>query len=110
MGNRFGSRAEDPPRLMFDIRLQPPGSTPGLTRRPAVESAQLVHECSISGYTWLETLDYERIFAVSETIPEGESCQRLVALASETGCPKLSIGAAPPVKPQRDRRDPSRYF
>jgi predicted amidohydrolase len=58
-----------------------------LTRQAAAAGAQFVafHECSIPGYTWLETLDRDGVFAVAEVVPGGESCERLVALAHGTG-------------------------
>lgn len=63
-----------------------------LTRQAAAEGARIAcfHECSISGYTWLETLDREGLFSIAEAIPGGESCRKLIELARATG---VLIGA-----------------
>lgn len=54
--------------------------------------AELVcfHECSIGGYTYLETLDRAGLDAVAEEVPDGPSMQRLIGIASDVG---VSIGA-----------------
>jgi predicted amidohydrolase len=56
------------------------------------EGAELVcfHECSISGYTYLETLNREELMAVAEEVPGGRSVKYLVEIAREMG---ISIGA-----------------
>lgn len=56
------------------------------------EGAELVcfHECSISGYTYLENLNREELEAVAEPIPGGRSVKYLVEIARELG---ISIGA-----------------
>ncbi|MBI4904202.1 MAG: nitrilase [Acidobacteria bacterium] len=41
----------------------------------------LFHECSISGYTFLETLSREQLAAVAEPVPDGPSVQQLIAMA-----------------------------
>ena len=47
------------------------------------EGAELVcfHECSISGYTYLETLNREELEAVAEEVPGGHSVKYLVEIA-----------------------------
>lgn len=65
-------------------------------RRLAAEArgrgAELVsfHECSITGYTFLENLSREEFFALAEPVPGGPSTDRLVAIARELG---LSVAA-----------------
>jgi predicted amidohydrolase len=63
-----------------------------LTARAADQGAQLVcfHECSISGYTYLETLSREQMFEIAEPVPTGESVQALIALARDY---RMVIGA-----------------
>lgn len=43
------------------------------------------HECSISGYTFLETLTRAQITELSETVPDGPSVRRLIELAGDLG-------------------------
>jgi predicted amidohydrolase len=54
-----------------------------LGRSAAAESAKLIsfHECSISGYSFLEGLSREELFAIAEPVPTGPSTKRLIALA-----------------------------
>lgn len=56
------------------------------------EGAELVcfHECSISGYTFLETLSRKEIHSLAEPVPAGPSTQKLIAIAKEL---HVSIGA-----------------
>ncbi len=56
------------------------------------DGAELVcfHECSIGGYTYLETLDRAGLDAVAEEVPDGPSIQRLIGIARDVG---VSIGA-----------------
>lgn len=63
-----------------------------LAARAKVDGAELVcfHECSIGGYTYLETLDREQLTAVAEAVPDGPSIERLVEIARDIG---ISIGA-----------------
>lgn len=63
-----------------------------LARRAADEGAEIVsfHECSISGYTFLQTLSREKLAALAEVVPEGPSTRRLVALAKEL---QVGLGA-----------------
>jgi predicted amidohydrolase len=63
-----------------------------LSVEAAAQQANLVcfHECSISGYTFLETLSKREIQSLAEAVPDGESTRRLHALAKKL---KISIGA-----------------
>ncbi len=63
-----------------------------LSRRAAGLGAGLVcfHECSISGYTWLETLARQEFFETGELVPGGPSTGRLIAIARDAG---IAIGA-----------------
>jgi len=63
-----------------------------LARAAAGEGAELVsfHECSIPGYTFLETLTREQLTDLAEAVPDGPSTRRLVSIASSLG---VSIGA-----------------
>ncbi len=45
----------------------------------------LFHECSISGYTFLENLSRREIEQLAEEIPAGESVRRLAAIAARLG-------------------------
>src|SRR5262249_23055473 len=53
-----------------------------LAREAAEKAARLVlfHECSISGYTFLETLSRDELAAVAEAVP-GPSVERLASIA-----------------------------
>jgi predicted amidohydrolase len=54
-----------------------------LARRAAEQWAEIVcfHECSIPGYTWLQTLDREGLLDVAEPVPDGPSVARLAEIA-----------------------------
>lgn len=56
------------------------------------DGAELVcfHECSIGGYTYLETLDKAGLEAQAEEVPDGPSMRRLIEIAGDLG---ISIGA-----------------
>jgi len=56
-----------------------------LTRRAVEQGAQIVsfHECSISGYTFLQTLDEKQMSALAEAVPDGPSTRRLIEIAAE---------------------------
>ncbi len=41
------------------------------------------HECSVTGYTFARHLSHEQLLGLAEPIPNGESVQRLVAIARE---------------------------
>ena len=49
--------------------------------------AELVcfHECSISGYTFLETLTRDELLALGEPVPDGPSVEKLIRLAGSIG-------------------------
>ncbi len=68
------------------------GVIESLARTAAGEGAELVafHECSISGYTFLENLTRDQLFEIAEPIPDGPSVQRLISLAGGIG---VSLGA-----------------
>src|SRR5271154_5732337 len=54
-----------------------------LTARAAAQGAEIVsfHECSITGYTFLQDLSREQLADLAETVPAGPSTQRLIELA-----------------------------
>jgi predicted amidohydrolase len=56
-----------------------------LTRRAVQQGAEIVsfHECSMSAYTWLQTLDLEGMKAVAEAVPDGQSTGELTQIARE---------------------------
>jgi predicted amidohydrolase len=58
-----------------------------LTRQAAEQGAEIVsfHECSITGYTFLQRLERDQLAAVAEPVPDGPSVQDLVAIAREHG-------------------------
>ena len=58
-----------------------------LSQKAAAQGAELVsfHECSISGYTFLENLSREEIAALAEPVPAGPSTARLIEIAGRTG-------------------------
>jgi len=58
-----------------------------LARRAVSEGAELVsfHECSITGYTFLETLTGDQLAALAEPVPDGPSTQHLIQLARALG-------------------------
>jgi len=68
------------------------GVIEALAGRAAALDAELVsfHECSISGYTWLETLDRDQFFATGEPVPGGPSIERLRQIARAAG---IAVGA-----------------
>ncbi len=58
-----------------------------MSRRAAAGGAELIcfHECSISGYTFLETLSRAELEALAEDVPGGPSVKRLVEIAAAAG-------------------------
>jgi len=58
-----------------------------LTRRAVEQGAEIVsfHECSISGYTYLQHLSRVELAAVAEPVPDGPSARTLHAIAREYG-------------------------
>ena len=63
------------------------GRIESLTERAVAEGAEIVsfHECSICGYTFLQTLTAAQLEALAEPIPAGASTQRLIGLARKFG-------------------------
>jgi predicted amidohydrolase len=59
----------------------------GLSRRAVEQGAEIVsfHECSISGYTFLQTLNREQLASLAEPVPDGPSVRALIGLARELG-------------------------
>ncbi|HZO51667.1 MAG TPA: nitrilase-related carbon-nitrogen hydrolase, partial [Bryobacteraceae bacterium] len=64
------------------------GRIEALARQAAAQGAKLVlfHELCITGYTWLERLSRDQIVQLAEPWPDGESIQRLAAIARDTEC------------------------
>src|SRR5437764_8439760 len=58
-----------------------------LTRRAAAQGAEVVcfHECSVTAYTFLQTLSRDGLEALAEPVPDGPSVQALIAIARESG-------------------------
>src|SRR4051812_25626078 len=56
-----------------------------LTRRAVEQGAEIVsfHECSITGYTFLQRLGREELARVAEPVPDGPSVRDLIAIARE---------------------------
>lgn len=56
-----------------------------LAKQAKAEGCQVVsfHECSISGYTFVQRLTKEELLQVSEKIPDGESVQQLIGFSKE---------------------------
>ena len=63
-----------------------------LARKAREAGAEIVsfHECSVSGYTFLENLSREELSVLAEHVPDGPSVSRLIALAGSLG---MAIGA-----------------
>lgn len=74
-----------------------------LTAQAASQGAELVcfHECSISGYTFLETLDRKQLKAIAEPVPGSASVKALHHIASKY---KVTVAAG------LVERDGSRLF
>ncbi len=58
-----------------------------LTGRAVAQGAEVVsfHECAITGYTFLQTLDRPAMEALAEPVPDGPSTQHLVQIARDYG-------------------------
>jgi predicted amidohydrolase len=56
-----------------------------LAEKAAAEGSKVIafHECSITGYTFARKLSRGELLGISETIPEGESIQRLITIAKK---------------------------
>jgi len=63
-----------------------------LAARAAAQGAEIVsfHECSITGYTFLQTLSPDELRALAEPVPGGRSTQRLADLARKLGVSLLA--------------------
>ena len=63
------------------------GRIESLAGQAAGKGAEIVsfHECSITGYTFLQTLSLPEMQALAEPVPDGPSTQRLISLARKLG-------------------------
>ena len=63
-----------------------------LTRQAVAQGAELVsfHECSISAYTFAQSLTRDEMFDLAEPIPDGPSVHRLIEISREFGVPVLA--------------------
>jgi predicted amidohydrolase len=63
-----------------------------LTRQAVAHGAELVsfHECSISAYTFVQSLTRDQMFDLAEPIPEGPSVRRLIEIARDCRVPVLA--------------------
>jgi predicted amidohydrolase len=63
------------------------GRIEALARQAVDRGAEIVafHECSISGYTFLQELSRDEIERLAEPVPEGPSTRRLCGLAKQLG-------------------------
>jgi predicted amidohydrolase len=68
------------------------GRIEALARRAVAQGAEIVsfHECSVTGYTFLETLSEAEIAALAEPVPGGPSTQRLIGLSRQLGAALLA--------------------
>ncbi len=63
-----------------------------LARRAVEQGAEIVsfHECSITGYTFLQTLSRDALCALAEPVPGGPSTERLIDLSRALGVAVLA--------------------
>ena len=56
-----------------------------LAEQAAAQGAEVIafHECSITGYTFPRNLDRQQMLDIAERVPDGESTQKLVTIASK---------------------------
>src|SRR5688572_19695757 len=56
-----------------------------LSRRAVDQGAQIVsfHECSITGYTFLQTLSPQQLNDIAEPVPDGPSIRELMKIARD---------------------------
>jgi len=56
-----------------------------LAKEAAAEGAEVIafHECSITGYTFARNLDKQQMLDIAELVPDGESTQKLIEIASK---------------------------
>lgn len=68
------------------------GRIESLAARAANAGAELVafHECSVTGYTFLQGRTRDELDSLAEPVPDGPSVQRLIAAASRS---RIAIGA-----------------
>ncbi len=68
------------------------GRIEALARRAVAQGAEIVsfHECSITGYTFLQTLSRDQLCALAELVPGGPSTERLVGLSRTLGAALLA--------------------
>jgi predicted amidohydrolase len=57
-----------------------------LTRRAAIQGAEVVcfHECSVTGYTYLQTLGRGALEELAELVPDGPAVATLIDIAAES--------------------------
>ena len=58
-----------------------------LSAQAARRGAQFIlfHELSVTGYTFLENLSRDEVRGLAETVPGGESVDRLISIAGKLG-------------------------
>jgi len=63
-----------------------------LTERAAQDGARIIcfHELCLTGYSWLRHLSEKEMVAVAETIPDGESVQKLISIAQKNSIAVLA--------------------
>ena len=68
------------------------GRIADLARAARDRGAEIVsfHECSISGYSFVQPFSKEQLLDVAEPVPEGPSVSRLMDISKEVGIPILS--------------------
>src|SRR5256885_2490162 len=56
-----------------------------LSRKAVEQGAQIVsfHECSITGYTFLQTLSPQQLAEIAEPVPDGPSTRTLINISKE---------------------------
>src|SRR5258706_129617 len=56
-----------------------------LSRKAVDQGAQIVsfHECSITGYTFLQTLSPQQLAEIAEPVPDGPSTRTLINISKE---------------------------
>jgi predicted amidohydrolase len=56
-----------------------------MSRQAAGQGAQVIafHECSITGYSFARNLSREQMLELAESVPDGDSIQRLIAMAAK---------------------------
>ncbi|WP_286856606.1 MULTISPECIES: nitrilase family protein [Sphingobacterium] len=56
-----------------------------LSKEAAAQGAEVIafHECSITGYTFARNLERQQMLDIAEPVPDGESTQKLIAIAAK---------------------------